>query len=52
MKQHDKAIVVAPSTGTRVGNVEFLALSEHSPRFNLSIITMAPAAKSQRAYPR
>ena len=24
-----------------MGNVEFLALSEHTPRFNLSIITMA-----------
>jgi mannose-6-phosphate isomerase-like protein (cupin superfamily) len=39
---HGKAIVVAPGTGRRVGNVEFLALSEDSPRFNLSVITMAP----------
>ncbi|HEX2085711.1 MAG TPA: cupin domain-containing protein [Solirubrobacteraceae bacterium] len=37
-----EAVVVRPGEGVRVGNVEFLALSEHSPRFNLSIITMAP----------
>ena len=36
------AVVVLPGSGVRTGNVEFLALSEHSPRFNLSIITMAP----------
>ncbi len=35
-------MVVPPGDGLRVGNVEFLALSEHTPRFNLSIITMAP----------
>lgn len=37
-----RAIVVAPGTGTRVGNVEFLALSESTERFNLSVITVAP----------
>jgi mannose-6-phosphate isomerase-like protein (cupin superfamily) len=37
-----EAVVVRPGEGVRVGNVEFLALSEHTPRFNLSIITMAP----------
>ena len=36
------AFVVPPGSGERVGNVEFLALSDHTPRFNLSIITMAP----------
>ena len=36
------AVVVPPGTGVRTGNVEFLALTEQSPRFNLSIITMAP----------
>src|SRR3712207_3301530 len=36
------AIVVPPGAGPRTGNVEFLALSEHTPRFNCSIITMAP----------
>jgi mannose-6-phosphate isomerase-like protein (cupin superfamily) len=35
------AVVVPPGTGRRTGNVEFLALSEHTPRFNVSIITMA-----------
>ncbi|HZG49560.1 MAG TPA: cupin domain-containing protein [Thermoleophilaceae bacterium] len=33
---------VRPGEGERVGNVEFLALSEDTPRFNLSIITLAP----------
>ncbi len=37
-----EATVVRPGEGLRVGNVEFLALSEDTPRFNLSIITMAP----------
>jgi mannose-6-phosphate isomerase-like protein (cupin superfamily) len=37
-----EAIVVRPGEGTRTGTVEFLALSEHTPRFNLSVITMAP----------
>ena len=36
------AIVVPPGGGRRTGNVEFLALSEHTGRFNLAIITMAP----------
>ena len=36
------AVIVRPGEGLRVGNVEFLALSEDSPRFNASIITMAP----------
>ena len=36
------AVIVRPGEGLRVGNVEFLALSEHTPRFNASIITMAP----------
>jgi mannose-6-phosphate isomerase-like protein (cupin superfamily) len=37
-----RPVVIPPAGGERVGNVEFLALSEHTPRFNLSIITMAP----------
>jgi mannose-6-phosphate isomerase-like protein (cupin superfamily) len=36
----ERAVVIPPGDGRRVGNVEFLALSEHTPRFNLSIITM------------
>lgn len=35
-------MVVPPGAGRRTGNVELLALSEHTPRFNLSIVTMAP----------
>ena len=34
--------MVAPGDGHRVGNVEFLARSVHTPRFNLGVITMAP----------
>jgi mannose-6-phosphate isomerase-like protein (cupin superfamily) len=40
----DRAVVIAPGEGVRTGNVEFLGLSEHSPRFNVSLITMAPKA--------
>jgi mannose-6-phosphate isomerase-like protein (cupin superfamily) len=48
--EHGKAIVVAPGSGRRVGNVEFLALSEDSPRFNLSVITMAPGRHGPDAH--
>ena len=37
-----RAVVVRPGEGLRVGNVEFLALSEDTPRFNASIVTIAP----------
>jgi mannose-6-phosphate isomerase-like protein (cupin superfamily) len=37
-------VVIRPGEGVRTGNVEFLALSEHSPRMNVSVITMAPNA--------
>jgi mannose-6-phosphate isomerase-like protein (cupin superfamily) len=37
-------VVVPPGEGVRTGNVEFLGLSEHSPRLNVSVITMAPGA--------
>lgn len=50
MSQNDKAIVVAPGTGSRVGNVEFLALSKHTPRFNVSIITLAPGLHGPEAH--
>jgi mannose-6-phosphate isomerase-like protein (cupin superfamily) len=40
----DRAIVIPPGEGVRTGNVEFLGLSEHTPRFNVSVITMAPNA--------
>lgn len=50
MAQNDSAIVVAPGTGTRVGNVELLALSEHTPRFNVSIITLSPGRHGPEAH--
>ena len=37
-----RATVIPPGGGVPFGNVEFLGLSEHSPRINVSIITMAP----------
>jgi mannose-6-phosphate isomerase-like protein (cupin superfamily) len=37
-----RPIVVAPGDGHRVGNVEFLARSADTPRFNLGIIEIAP----------
>lgn len=36
------AVIVRAGEGVRTGNVEFYALSEHTPRFNVSVITMAP----------
>ena len=42
MPDSDRPIVVRPGEGVVFGNVEFLALSEHTPRFNASIITMPP----------
>ncbi len=35
-------MVVPPGAGHRVGNVEFLARSRDTPRFNLGLITMQP----------
>ena len=39
-----RAVVIPPGGGVPFGNVEFLGLSEHSPRLNVSVITMAPGA--------
>jgi len=50
MAQDHGAVVIPPGTGRCVGNVEFLALSEDTPRFNLSIITMAPGGKGPEAH--
>ena len=36
-----KAVVVKPGEGHRVGNVEFLARTSESPRFNFGIIEIA-----------
>ena len=38
----ERAVIVPPGAGHRVGNVEFLARTQHTPRFNLSIITIQP----------
>ena len=38
----ERAVVVRPGEGHRVGNVEFLARSADTPRFNLSLVTVAP----------
>jgi mannose-6-phosphate isomerase-like protein (cupin superfamily) len=37
-----KAVVVKPGEGHRVGNVEFLARSDDTPRFNLALIEIQP----------
>jgi mannose-6-phosphate isomerase-like protein (cupin superfamily) len=37
----ERAVVVGPGEGHRVGNIEFLARSADTPRFNFGIITMA-----------
>ena len=37
-----RAVIVRPGEGRRVGNVEFLARSADTPRFNLAVITMKP----------
>ena len=36
------AVVVRPGEGKRVCNVEFLATSEDTPRFNFGLITLEP----------
>jgi mannose-6-phosphate isomerase-like protein (cupin superfamily) len=46
----DGVVVVPPGEGLRVSNVEFLALSEHTPRFNLAIITIAPGRDGPPAH--
>lgn len=50
MAQHGKTIVVPPGEGARVGNVEFLARSEDTPRFNLATIEIAPGADGPEAH--
>ena len=35
-------VIVGPGEGHRVGNVEFLARTSDTPRFNFGIIEMAP----------
>jgi mannose-6-phosphate isomerase-like protein (cupin superfamily) len=38
----ERAVVVRPGEGHRVGNVEFLARTDDTPRFNLALITFQP----------
>ena len=38
----ERAVIVGPGDGHHVGNVEFLARSSDTPRFNLAIITIQP----------
>jgi len=38
----ERVVVVSPGEGYPVGNVEFLARSEDTPRFNLALITIEP----------
>ncbi len=42
MSDADRFVVVRPGEGHRVGNVEFLARTTDTPRFNLAIITIQP----------
>jgi len=44
------AVVVTPDERLQVGNVEFLARSEHTPRFNLAVITIAPHREGPPAH--
>jgi mannose-6-phosphate isomerase-like protein (cupin superfamily) len=37
----ERAVVIPPGQGSRIGNVEFLARTADTPRFNLSIIEIA-----------
>jgi mannose-6-phosphate isomerase-like protein (cupin superfamily) len=37
----DRAVVIPPGQGSRIGNVEFLARTVDTPRFNFSIIEIA-----------
>ena len=42
MSAPDGPVVVRPGEGHRVGNVEFLARTDDTPRFNVGIVTMQP----------
>ena len=48
--QPDHAVIVPPGEGVRFGNVEFLGLSEHTPRVNVSVITMAPGRQGPESH--
>ena len=45
-----RAVVVGPGEGHAVGNVEFLARTADTPRFNLALITIAPRRTGPEAH--
>jgi mannose-6-phosphate isomerase-like protein (cupin superfamily) len=44
----ERPIVIPPGGGHRVGNVEFLARTDHTPRFNLGIIVIQPGRELEQ----
>ncbi len=46
----DRVVVVPPGDGYRIGNVEFLARSADTARFNLSIVTVQPGREGPEAH--
>ena len=42
MAHEHGVVVIGPGTGARVGNVEFLARTRDTARFNLAVITIQP----------
>ena len=46
-----KAVVVKPGEGHRVGNVEFLARSADTPRFNFAVIEIQPQSQPNQGGP-
>jgi mannose-6-phosphate isomerase-like protein (cupin superfamily) len=50
MPQVSNAVVVRAGEGHRVGNVEFLARSADTPRFNFGVITMQPRCDGPPAH--
>jgi len=46
----ERAVVVRPGEGHRVGNVEFLARTADTPRFNLGIVTVQPGRDGPGAH--
>jgi hypothetical protein len=43
-----RPVVVRPGEGHRVGNVEFLARTADSPRFNFGIIEISPGRELEQ----
>ena len=41
MSEAPRAVIVRPGGGARVGNIEFLARTSDTPRFNLGVIDFA-----------